>query len=90
MLKSKRERAEEKIKQLEEKRAKVNAQIQREKVRLSQAERKRDTRRKILVGSIILTQVERGEISRENLMKLLDERLEREQDRELFGLENKQ
>ena len=40
----------DRIRQLEESRARINAEIQRVKGRAQQAERKRETRRKILVG----------------------------------------
>ena len=86
VLKSRKERAEERLKALEERRAKLNARIQRERAKLSQAERKRDTRRKILVGATILKKVEEGAFSEEKLLRLLDEHLEREDDRALFGL----
>ena len=44
----------DRIRQLEESRARINAEIQRVKGRAQQEERKRETRRKILVGSMVL------------------------------------
>jgi len=49
-------------------------------------ERKEDTRRKILAGAWVLSQVERGELSRESLQRSLDRFLTRADDRALFGL----
>ncbi len=76
----------DRIRQLEESRARINAEIQRVKGRAQQAERKRETRRKILVGSMVLDLVERGEWLEERLKAALERFLEREQDRALFGL----
>ena len=76
----------DRIRQLEESRARINAKIQRVKGRAQQAERKRETRRKILVGSMVLGLVERGEWPEERLKAALDRFLEREQDRALFEL----
>ena len=50
----------DRIRQLEEQRARINAEIQRVRSRESQAERKRETRRKILVGAMVLDQVAGG------------------------------
>ena len=52
----------------------------------SQAERKRETHRKILVGAMVLDQVERGKWPEKSLKAALDRFLEREQDRALFEL----
>ena len=60
--------------------------IRREKYRLSLKERKRDTRRKILAGSWVLSIAENDQAAALRLRKGLDEFLERERDRELFGL----
>jgi hypothetical protein len=49
-------------------------------------ERKATTRRRILVGAIVLAKVEQGEIDRERFRGWLDEALTRAGDRELFGL----
>ena len=46
-----RAKPEDRIRQLEEQRARINAEIQRVRSRESQEERKRETRRKILAGS---------------------------------------
>lgn len=49
-------------------------------------ERKEDTRRKILAGAWVLSQVECGALSRESLQRSLDRFLSRPDDRALFGL----
>jgi len=76
----------DRIRQLEERRARITAEIQRVKARERQAKRKRDTRRKILVGAMVLDQVERGEWPATRLQAAMDRFLEREQDRALFDL----
>ena len=45
-----------------------------------------DTRRKILVGAIVLAKVEQGELDAGLLRGWLDQSLTRKDDRELFGL----
>jgi hypothetical protein len=49
-------------------------------------ERKAATRRKILVGGIILAKVQQGEIDNEQFHGWLDQALTRADDRALFGL----
>jgi len=80
----------EKIAQLEEKLRQLKAREQaieaRRRTLESRRSRKADTRRKILVGAIVLAKVERGEIDRADLMRWLDGALSREDDRGLFGM----
>ena len=64
----------------------IENRIRRQQYRLSLQERKRDTRRKILAGSWVLTVAEKDQAAALRLRKGLDEFLERDQDRELFGL----
>ena len=56
------------------------------KAREHQVERKRDTRRKILAGAMVLDRVERGELTEKLFLDDMDRFLERDQDRALFGL----
>jgi hypothetical protein len=58
----------------------------RQKAIDSRRERKADTRRKILVGAIVLTRVDQGEFDQAQLHRWLDESLTRPDDRALFGL----
>jgi hypothetical protein len=48
--------------------------------------RREDTRRKILIGAVILAKIERGEFDEKRLRAMLDEALTRADDRALFGL----
>ena len=76
----------DRLRKLEEQRARINAEIQRVRSRESQEERKRETRRKILAGAMVLDRVARGKL-KETLFKAdMDHFLERDQDRKLFGL----
>jgi len=48
--------------------------------------RKADTRRKVLVGAIVLAKVEAGEIEETRFRQWVDQALARAEDRALFGL----
>lgn len=76
----------EKLAELIKKEAELKAQIQAIKARESEDERKRDTRRKILIGGIVLSKVKRGDWTQEKLQSLLNNELKTDRDRELFGL----
>jgi hypothetical protein len=52
----------------------------------AQRERKAETRRKILVGGIVLAKLRQGEIDGEQFRGWLDQALTRADDRSLFGL----
>jgi hypothetical protein len=81
---------EERIRALEEKlrqeKAKKQKMEARKKSEAAKIDRGRDTRRKVLVGALILGRVDRGEWPREKLMAMLDDSLERADERALFGL----
>ena len=74
---------EEQLKQLRLRRQRVQA---RQSAIASRQQRREDTRRKILVGAVVLTKVERGEIDRAALHEWLLAELTRPGDRELFDL----
>ena len=57
----------------------------REKAKLNKSERAKDTRRKILLGSLVLARVARGDWTQDNLDDLTNE-LTRDDDRALFDL----
>ena len=80
----------ERISTLEERLRALKAQQTRSAARQrtvsSRRERKDDTRRKILVGAIVLAKAERGEISDAQLRQWLSESLTRPDDRALFAL----
>ncbi len=68
----------------------LKAQKQRAEARQrtlnSRRERREDTRRKILVGAVVLAKVEQGALDRAQLIRWLEGALVREDDRRLFGL----
>ncbi len=76
---------EEQLKQLRTRQQRIEA---RKRALLSRRERAADTRRKILVGAIVLAKVEQGEIDAGLLRGWLDQALTRKDDRELFQLAN--
>ena len=76
----------DRLRKLEEQRARINAEIQRVRSRESLEERKRETRRKILAGAMVLDRVARGDLSEKLFKADMDRFLERDQDRALFGL----
>ena len=77
--------AEKRLQQLRAQREQMEA---RQLARVLKGQRADDTRRKILVGAVVLAAVERGEAGwvREPLMALLNARLTRADDRALFSL----
>ena len=64
----------------------LEKQIRRAEVRISAAERKRRTRRLILMGSYMERITDNDPAAKDRLMKGLDGFLERDRDRALFGL----
>jgi len=74
---------EERLKQLKAKQQRVEA---RKRTLESRRTRRDDTRRKILVGAIVLAKVEQGVIEESMLRGWLEGALTRSDDRELFGL----
>lgn len=68
------------------KREQLNAQIQKIRNRESEQQRKEDTRRKILLGALMMELMEKGELDRDKIMARLDGFLTREIDRKLFDL----
>ena len=76
-----------KLEKLLQKEAQLKAQIQDAKARERTLEKKRDTRRKILVGAAVMAQVEHGDWPERDLKMMMDGFLTRESERELFGLD---
>ena len=74
---------EAKLKQEKAKKQQIEA---RKRAMESKKKRSEDTRRKILVGALILARVERGEWPQEKLLAMLDATLTRDDDRALFDL----
>lgn len=82
-------KSDDRLAKLEEKRAKINAEIQRVKAREQQQKRKDETRRKVLIGAMILAKVDSKEWPEDRLQTAMDQFLERDTDRALFGLGKK-
>ncbi len=74
------------LERLKEQREKINARIQSVEARMKTSERKKDTRRKILIGSYYLDQARKSD-KMEDLKKTMNDYLKRDYDRELFELE---
>jgi hypothetical protein len=83
-LSERTEALENRLRELKHRQQRVEA---RKRTLQDQRERREDTRRKILVGALVLTQIERGEYPRERLHKALDAFLTRPSDRALFSLD---
>lgn len=79
----------EKIERLRKKQAEVTAKLQAEEARYAVKERKRDTRRKILIGSYYMEQARKND-QWEKIKERMDEYLTRDSDRELFDLQKKE
>jgi hypothetical protein len=74
---------ETRLKQLKTRQARIDA---RKRALTSSRARKDDTRRKILVGAIVLARAEQGRLPHEELRAWLDAALTRPDDRALFDL----
>ncbi|ACK74162.1 hypothetical protein PCC7424_5603 (plasmid) [Gloeothece citriformis PCC 7424] len=72
------------LEQLLKKKEQLNAQIQKIKARESAEKRKEDTRKKILLGALVMEMMDKGELDEAKIMKRLDGFLTREIDRRLF------
>jgi hypothetical protein len=70
---------------LKQKKSSLEARIQALEARNKLKERKNDTRKKILIGSYYLSQASKENAFHE-LKQIMDAFLERENDRQLFGL----
>lgn len=80
------ERIEALQQRLQQLKAQQQRTVARQKALESQRHRKADTRRKILIGAIVLARVEQNRIPETELRAWLDEALTRSDDRALFGL----
>lgn len=72
--------------QLQQLKAKQQRIAARQKALESRRNRKADTRRKILVGAVVLARIDQGELNKAQLHRWLDEALTRPDDRALFDL----
>ena len=74
------------LEQLLKKREELSAQIQKIRAREATQKRKEDTRRKILLGALVMEMMDKGELNRDKIMKRLSGFLTLEIDRKLFDL----
>lgn len=75
-----------KLDELLKKREQLNAQIQKERNKHTQQQRKEDTRRKILLGALMMSMIKKGELDEKKILKKLDGFLTKDIDRKLFDL----
>jgi hypothetical protein len=76
---------EQQLKTLKERHQKAETKRKRDEAQLA---RKNDARRKVLVGTVVLEKVERGEINDAQFRKWLDGALTEPDDRALFNLDS--
>ena len=76
-----------KLEKLLQKEAQLKAQIQQAKAAERTLERKRDTRRKILIGAAVMARVESGRWPKADLLEMMDGFLDRPNERDLFELD---
>lgn len=81
--------ANDKLAALTEKRNQLNAQIQALKAKEQAQERKNETRKKIIIGGMVMRMVKDGDMPQERMQTLLDKYVENAKDRALFNLEPK-
>ena len=83
----------ERIEDLEERLRQLKARQQRSETRRrgieSRRTRREDTRRKILIGAIVLAKIDQGALEKALVLSWLDQALTRVDDRMLFGLSAK-
>jgi len=78
-----------KVEKLKMQREQLNARIQKMEASEKAREKKRDTRRKILIGAYYLDKA-RDESTMDEVNKIMDGFLTRQSDRELFGLKTEE
>ncbi|MBS1714209.1 MAG: hypothetical protein JST30_07715 [Armatimonadetes bacterium] len=79
--------AENRIEVLKQKRAQLDAEIQRLAARNRMQSRKDDTRRKILIGAVVMLEMADHEEFARFIRKALSKRLMKPRDRQLFNLD---
>jgi hypothetical protein len=82
-------KSESKVEALKKKREQLDKRIRKMEALEKQRERKRDTRRKILVGSYYLDEAVKNNKWNE-IVAIMDKYLKRNSDRSLFDLESKE
>lgn len=79
-----------KLDRLLSKKKQLDNQIQLAKAREKALARKQDTRRKILIGAVILSQIKKKKFPQKQLNEILETELVHDRDRTLFGLKLKE
>jgi len=75
-----------KLKKLQQKKEQIDARIKLIEAREKSKAKKDDTRRKILIGAMIMEQMEKSDESKKKVLSSLSGFLTRPLDRKLFGL----
>lgn len=83
---STRKTPEQQLDELLQKEARLKAQIQKKAAQVRGAERKKDTRRKIIAGALALEHMAHDKEFAKVLKRLLNEHVTRPEDRKLFDL----
>jgi len=73
------------LERLKKQREKINVRIQATEARLKKSDRKKDVRKKILIGAYYLDLAEKNN-TMDEIKKLMDKFLKRDFDREIFDL----
>ena len=81
-----RKTPEEKLAALQQQKAQIDARIKAEAAKVRTAERKKDTRRKVIAGALALEHAQRDPAFRATLNKLIGENVPRPEDRALFDM----
>ena len=79
-----RKTEEEKLEQLQARKKKLEAQIQKKNSAIKLKQRKQDTRRKIIVGALALEHMQHDADFNKTVKRLIDENVTREEDKKLF------
>ena len=79
-----RKTPEETLAALQQKKQQVDAQIKATAARVRTAERKKDTRRKVILGGAVLAHMAHDATFKTAIVKLISEQVKRPEDRELF------
>ncbi len=83
---TKRKTPEQQLEELTLKQDQLNARIQKKKAQVRGANRRKDTRRKIIAGALALEHAEKDKTFGTALKRLLNEHVKRPEDRKLFDL----
>lgn len=83
---TKRKTPEQQLEELRTKEAQIKARIQKKAAQVRGADRKKDTRRKIIAGALALEHAANNEAFGAELNRLLNHHVKRLEDRKLFDL----